>query len=182
MRFRDEYPTLFDTFDPSALTPKPSSPSPKTLASATLPDHPSSRRFQPVRYHGLNNITRRPTVAATSWLNSARDAAGMENSSTTPPTGASRLRPRGGWDAQQQYLRDSVEVQAPATTVDGLWFDGIGRAATVIAEDQLYSVIRRHQPECIIVNNSSLFAQVPKGIPKPMCHLEQAPAEARSAW
>ncbi|TVR09510.1 MAG: alpha-L-fucosidase [Planctomycetota bacterium] len=73
----------------------------------------------------------------------------------------------GDWDAYQQYLRDSVEILCTQYgTVDGLWFDGNwARKDRDWQEDALYGMIRSHQPEIIIVNNSSIAAKGAEGHP-----------------
>jgi len=57
-----------------------------------------------------------------------------------------------------QYLRDSVEILCTEYgKIGGLWFDGNwNRPDDDWEEDALYAVIRRHQPEAIIVNNTGL--------------------------
>jgi len=57
-----------------------------------------------------------------------------------------------------QYLRDSVEVLCTQYgKIGGLWFDGNwSKKGEDWEEDALYSVIRKHQPEAIIVNNTGL--------------------------
>lgn len=60
-----------------------------------------------------------------------------------------------------QYLRDSVEVLCSNYgKIGGLWFDGNwSKKDADWEEDKLYEVIRRHQPEAIIVNNTGLDAR-----------------------
>lgn len=61
-----------------------------------------------------------------------------------------------------QYLRDSVEVLCSNYgKIGGMWFDGNWSkpAGTDWEEDKLYEVIRRHQPDAIIVNNTGLSAR-----------------------
>ncbi len=61
-----------------------------------------------------------------------------------------------------QYLRDSVEVLCSNYgKIGGMWFDGNWSkpAGTDWEEDKLYEVIRRHQPDAIIVNNTGLGAR-----------------------
>lgn len=62
------------------------------------------------------------------------------------------------WDGYQAYLRDSVEILCTQYgAIDGLWFDGNwARRERDWQEDALYSMIRSHQPEAIIINNSSI--------------------------
>ena len=68
-----------------------------------------------------------------------------------------------------QYLRDSVEVLCSQYgPIGGLWFDGNWSkpAGTDWEEDKLYEVIRRHQPDAIIVNNTGLDARGAVGNPE----------------
>ncbi len=68
-----------------------------------------------------------------------------------------------------QYLRDSVEVLCTQYgKIGGLWFDGNWSkpAGTDWEEDKLYEVIRRHQPDAIIVNNTGLDARGAVGNPE----------------
>ena len=60
-----------------------------------------------------------------------------------------------------QYLRNSVEVLCTQYgKIGGLWFDGNwSRPNDDWEEDALYSLIRRHQPDAIIVNNTGLDAR-----------------------
>ena len=63
--------------------------------------------------------------------------------------------------AYLQYLRDSVEILCSNYgKIGGLWFDGNSSEPDADwEEDKLYEVIRRHQPDAIIVNNTGLSAQ-----------------------
>ena len=63
--------------------------------------------------------------------------------------------------AYLQYLRDSVEVLCTNYgKIGGLWFDGNwSKEGADWEEDKLYEVIRRHQPDAIIVNNTGLNAK-----------------------
>jgi alpha-L-fucosidase len=66
----------------------------------------------------------------------------------------------GRWDNYLSYLNDSVEILAKHYgRVDGFWFDGNWwRKDRDWNEDALYAVVRKHQPDAIIVNNSSTGA------------------------
>jgi alpha-L-fucosidase len=66
----------------------------------------------------------------------------------------------GRWNAYLDYLNRSVEILCTRYgKVDGLWFDGNwARKGRDWKEDALYRLIRRRQPEAIIVNNSSTGA------------------------
>ena len=63
-----------------------------------------------------------------------------------------------------QYLRDSVEILCSEYgKIGGLWFDGNwSKPGEDWEEDALYGVIRKHQPDAIIVNNTGLDA---RGVP-----------------
>ncbi|MBQ7699602.1 MAG: alpha-L-fucosidase [Clostridia bacterium] len=67
----------------------------------------------------------------------------------------------GDFPAYLQYLRDSVEVLCTNYgKIGGLWFDGNwSKPDADWEEDKLYAVIRRHQPDAIIVNNTGLEAR-----------------------
>ncbi|MBE6568968.1 MAG: alpha-L-fucosidase [Ruminococcaceae bacterium] len=60
-----------------------------------------------------------------------------------------------------QYLRDSVEILCTEYgRIGGLWFDGNWwKPNDDWEEDALYGVIRKHQPDAIIVNNTGLGAR-----------------------
>jgi len=57
-----------------------------------------------------------------------------------------------------RYHRDSVEILCTHYgPIGGLWFDGNwSRRHADWEEDALYALIRRHQPEAMIINNSSI--------------------------
>ena len=57
-----------------------------------------------------------------------------------------------------RYLRDSVEVLCTEYgKIGGLWFDGNwSKPDADWEEDAMYAVIRKHQPDAIIVNNTGL--------------------------
>ena len=63
--------------------------------------------------------------------------------------------------AYLKYLRDSVEILCTRYgKIGGLWFDGKwSRIDDDWEEDALYSMIRRYQPEAMIINNTGLGAQ-----------------------
>ena len=62
------------------------------------------------------------------------------------------------FDAYLAYLRRSVELLCTNYgTIGGVWFDGNwSRANADWQEDALYAMIRRHQPEAMIINNTGL--------------------------
>ena len=64
----------------------------------------------------------------------------------------------GNFKSYLQYLRDSVEILCSEYgKIGGLWFDGNwSKPDEDWEEDALYAVIRKHQPEAIIVNNTGL--------------------------
>jgi alpha-L-fucosidase len=65
------------------------------------------------------------------------------------------------FDAYLDYLKKSVEVLCTHYgELGGLWFDGNwSKSAADWKEDDLYSMIRRLQPEAMIINNSGLAAR-----------------------
>lgn len=67
-----------------------------------------------------------------------------------------------------QYLRDSVEILCTQYgRIGGLWFDGNwSKPDADWEEDKLYGLIRKHQPEAIIVNNTGLSALGQTGHPE----------------
>ena len=60
--------------------------------------------------------------------------------------------------AYLKYLRDSVEILCTNYgKIGGLWFDGMwDKKEADWEEDALYGCIRKHQPEVMIINNTSL--------------------------
>lgn len=74
----------------------------------------------------------------------------------------------GDWDAYQLYLRKSVELLCTHYgKIGGFWFDGNwSKKDADWQETQLYSVIRRLQPEAIIINNSGIDAMGRGGHPE----------------
>ena len=60
-----------------------------------------------------------------------------------------------------KYLRDSVEILCKNYgKIGGLWFDGMwNKPNDDWEEDALYGVIRKHQPEAMIINNTGLNAR-----------------------
>ena len=64
------------------------------------------------------------------------------------------------WDEYLAYLNASAEILATRYgRVDGFWFDGNWwHKDRDWKEDALYGLLRKHQPETIIVNNSSTGA------------------------
>lgn len=162
---RDEYLKLFDSFDPSGFD------APALVAMAqdagfryiclTTRHHEG---FSLYDTRGLNEY-HAPSVCGRDLVaefSEACDAAGMGKFfyHTTLDWWHPDFDREGGWDAYQQYLRDSVAVLCQHYgTVDGLWFDGNwARQDRDWQEDQLYGLIRQHQPDCVIVNNSSIGA------------------------
>lgn len=65
------------------------------------------------------------------------------------------------FDAYLKYLNDSVEILCKNYgKIGGLWFDGNwDKPDADWKEDELYAVIRKHQPDAIIVNNTGLTAR-----------------------
>lgn len=67
-----------------------------------------------------------------------------------------------------QYLRDSVEILCSEYgKIGGFWFDGNwSKPNEDWEEDALYRLIRRYQPDAIIVNNTGLSARGEAGHPE----------------
>lgn len=71
--------------------------------------------------------------------------------------------------AYLQYLRDSVEILCTQYgKIGGFWFDGNWAKPKGFnwEEDELYAVIRKHQPDAIIVNNTGTSARGEAGNPE----------------
>ena len=70
--------------------------------------------------------------------------------------------------AYLQYLRDSVEVLCTRYgKIGGFWFDGNwAKKNHDWEEDALYGVIRKHQPDAIIVNNTGTSSRGEAGHPE----------------
>lgn len=62
------------------------------------------------------------------------------------------------FDKYLKYLRDSVEVLCKNYgKIGGFWFDGCwSKEGDVWQEDKLYEVIRKYQPDAMIINNTGL--------------------------
>ena len=67
----------------------------------------------------------------------------------------------GDFDAYLDYLYSSVELLCTNYgKIGGLWFDGNwSRPDADWKEDRLYAMIRSHQPEAMIINNTGLSAR-----------------------
>ena len=74
----------------------------------------------------------------------------------------------GDFKAYLQYLRDSVEILCSEYgRFGGLWFDGNwSKPDADWEEDALYAVIRKHQPDAIIVNNTGIGKRGALGNPE----------------
>lgn len=72
------------------------------------------------------------------------------------------------FDKYLAYLRDSVEILCTNYgKIGGLWFDGNwSKPNEDWKESELYAVIRKHQPEAIIVNNTGLEQRGAVGNPE----------------
>ena len=72
------------------------------------------------------------------------------------------------FDAYLAYLHQSVEVLCTQYgEIGGLWFDGNwSRPDADWKEDRLYGIIRKHQPEAMIINNTGLGAKGRVGHPE----------------
>lgn len=72
------------------------------------------------------------------------------------------------FDAYLDYLHASVELLCTNYgEIGGLWFDGNwSKANADWKEDRLYGIIRKHQPEAIILNNTGLHQRGKIGNPE----------------
>lgn len=70
--------------------------------------------------------------------------------------------------AYLQYLRDSVEILCTEYgKIGGFWFDGNwSKSDADWEEDKLYGLIRKHQPDAIIVNNTGVECRGKTGHPE----------------
>lgn len=70
--------------------------------------------------------------------------------------------------AYLQYLRDSIEILCTRYgPIGGFWFDGNwSKRDADWQESQLYAVIRKHQPEALIINNTGIGAGGKLGNPE----------------
>lgn len=74
----------------------------------------------------------------------------------------------GDWEAYHKYLQASVELLCTKYgKIGGFWFDGNwSKPKADWHETELYNVIRKHQPEAIIINNSGIDAMGHGGHPE----------------
>jgi alpha-L-fucosidase len=65
---------------------------------------------------------------------------------------------KNDWKAYQRYLRDSIRLLCTEYgPIGGFWFDGNWSNPNADwEEDALYAVIREHQPEAMIINNTGI--------------------------
>lgn len=70
--------------------------------------------------------------------------------------------------AYLQYLRDSIELLCTRYgPIGGFWFDGNwSKKDADWQEDKLYAIIRKHQPEAMIINNTGIGAGGKLGNPE----------------
>lgn len=68
----------------------------------------------------------------------------------------------------QQYLRDSVEILCKNYgPIGGFWFDGNwSKRGADWEEDALYGMIRKYQPDAILINNTGLSQRGRRGNPQ----------------
>jgi alpha-L-fucosidase len=73
-----------------------------------------------------------------------------------------------GFDRYLDYLHASIEVLCTHYgKIGGLWFDGNwGYPKADWKEDRLYSLIRKHQPDALIINNTGIGAEGKTGHPE----------------
>lgn len=67
-----------------------------------------------------------------------------------------------------KYLRDSVEILCKNYgKIGGLWFDGMwDKKGDVWQENELYGLIRKYQPDAMIINNTGLHRLGEQGHPE----------------
>ncbi len=72
------------------------------------------------------------------------------------------------WDAYLEYIRKSVEILCKNYgKIGGMWFDGNwSKKEADWKLDELYGMIRRLQPEAMIINNTGLSQQGKTGHPE----------------
>lgn len=72
------------------------------------------------------------------------------------------------WEGYHKYLRDSVEILCTKYgKIGGFWFDGNwSKPGADWHETELYAVVRKHQPEAIVINNSGIDAMGHGGHPE----------------
>ena len=72
------------------------------------------------------------------------------------------------FNAYLQYLRDSVEILCTYYgKIGGFWFDGNwSKPSADWQEDKLYALIRKHQPEAMIINNTGIDEEGKLGNPE----------------
>ena len=75
---------------------------------------------------------------------------------------------RDNFESYLQYLRDSVEILCTSYgRIGGFWFDGNwDRPNADWQEDQLYGLIRKYQPDAMIINNTGVDALGRAGHPE----------------
>jgi len=68
---------------------------------------------------------------------------------------------KSDFKAYLKYLRRSVEILCTEYgKIGGLWFDGMwNKPNDDWEEDELYATIRKHQPDCMIINNTGLSSR-----------------------
>lgn len=72
------------------------------------------------------------------------------------------------FDKYLKYIRDSVEILCKNYgKIGGLWFDGNWeKKGADWKEDELYGMIRKYQPEAMIINNTGMSARGAVGHPE----------------
>lgn len=75
---------------------------------------------------------------------------------------------KNDWEAYHKYLQASVELLCTRYgKIGGFWFDGNwSKKDANWHETELYAVIRKHQPDAIIINNSGIDAMGRGGHPE----------------
>lgn len=72
------------------------------------------------------------------------------------------------FDGYLDYLHDSVELLVTEYgEIGGVWFDGNwSKANADWKEDRLYGIVRKHQPEAMIINNTGIHKRGKLGHPE----------------
>lgn len=75
---------------------------------------------------------------------------------------------KSDWEGYHKYLRESIELLCTHYgKIGGFWFDGNwSKPGANWYETELYAVVRKHQPDAIIINNSGMDAQGKGGHPE----------------
>ncbi len=158
----EEYKHLKDTFTAKDFDPKEWARIAKAAGARyitlTSRHHEGFSLFDTM---GLNDYDAPHSPAGRDLIREFVDAcreAGLMPVFYFPTLDWSRPEYHTDFKAYTKYIRDSVEILCTRYgKIGGLWFDGNwSKPDADWEEDALYALIRRHQPEAIIVNNTGL--------------------------